>query len=449
MKLTSISLAASLAVSLAVAGGEITPVQETVPKAETKVDYGTVFGQSRTFYIDRTYKGSIENNRNSLATGGYVGYKTPDFDGLSATVALYGVYGFDIHDKDAKVAGSSSYDPSLYGDGFKNYLFLGEAYLSYSYENTTFKVGRQRLDTPLAGSDDARMLPNLFEAAVVTNSDIKDTTLIAAHITKESVGTFGNVYPTTSPSLLSLAIQSGYGYGYKLGTNGKFADMGEIALGAGNDTAGVTALAAIYKGIDGVTLQAWDYYAHDILNALYLQADIGWNCMMNDAVKLNASLQYIHQTDVGDALAGKVDSNYWGAKLGATYGNLSGYVAYSQTADSNGVENGGIITPWGGMPAFTQGMVTRHQFFSDTDSYKVAATYNFSDYNVKATAYFASFDVGQSATYAAGLDTKERGFDIIYQASKDLQYRLRGNFPNHFGPTYDWDEYRFIVNYNF
>ncbi|MBN2249521.1 MAG: OprD family outer membrane porin [Campylobacterales bacterium] len=449
MKLIKMSLAASLAVSLAAAGGEIALVQETASKAETEADYGTVFGQSRTFYIDRTYKGSIENNRNSLATGGYIGYTTPDFHGLSATAALYGVYGFDIHDEDAEVAGSSSYDPALYGDGFKNYLFLGEAYLNYTYENTTVKVGRQRLDTPLAGADDARMLPNLFEAAVVTNSDIKDTTLIAAHITKESVGTFGNVYPTTSPSLLSLAIQSGYGYGYKLGTNGEFAEMGEIALGAGNDTAGVTALAAIYKGIDGVTLQAWDYYAHDILNALYLQADIGWNCMMNDAVKMNASLQYVNQTDIGDALAGKVDSNYWGAQLGATYGNLSGYVAYSQTADSNGAENGGIITPWGGMPAFTQGMVTRHQFFSDTDSYKVAATYNFSDYNVKATAYFASFDVGQSATYAAGLDTKESGFDIIYQASKNLQYRFRGNFPDDFGPTYDWDEYRFIVNYNF
>ncbi|MBD3791898.1 MAG: outer membrane porin, OprD family [Campylobacterales bacterium] len=449
MKLIKISLAASFAVSLAAAGGEIAPVQETAPMAETEVDYGTVFGQSRTFYIDRTYKGSIENNRNSLATGGYIGYKSPYFYGLSATAALYGVYGFDIHDEDAEVAGSSSYDPALYGDRFKNYLFLGEAYLNYTYENTTLKVGRQKLDTPLAGADDARMLPNLFEAAVLTNSDLKDTTLIAAHITKESVGTFGNVYPTTSPSLLSLAIQSGYGYGYKLGTNGEFAEMGEIALGAGNDTAGVTALAAIYKGIDGVTLQAWDYYAHDILNALYLQADIGWNCMFNDAVKMNASLQYINESDVGDALAGKVDSNYWGVKLGATYGNLSGYVAYSQTADSNGAENGGIITPWGGMPAFTQGMVTRHQFFSDTDSYKVAATYNFSEYKVKATAYFASFDVGQSATYAAGLDTKESGFDIIYQATEALQYRFRGNFPDDFGPTYDWDEYRFIINYNF
>ncbi len=30
----------------------------------------TASGEFRTFYIDRTYTGGIENNRNSLATGG-------------------------------------------------------------------------------------------------------------------------------------------------------------------------------------------------------------------------------------------------------------------------------------------------------------------------------------------------------------------------------------------
>ena len=102
-------------------------------------------------------------------------------------------------------------------------------------------------------------------------------------------------------------------------------------------------------------LQAWDYYAHDILNAIYLQADYGWKCRLNEDVKMNASAQYINQSDVGDALAGNVDSNYWGVKLGASSGALSGYVAYSQTGDSDGATNGGIITPWGGMPALHKG----------------------------------------------------------------------------------------------
>jgi imipenem/basic amino acid-specific outer membrane pore len=431
-----------VASSVLFAGGDIAPVE---PAVETGTDYGTFSGQLRGFYIDRTYDGIVENNRNSLAVGGWVGYETPEVAGLSLVAKYYGVNGFKIHDEDADELGSSAYDPSLYGDDFENYGFLGELYLNGKWGNTALKVGRQKLNTPLAGADDARMLPNLFEAAVLTNSDIEDTTLVLAHVTKESVGTFGNVY---GPGALSL--QSGYGLGFKLGTSGEFAKMGEIALGEGTDTDGVTAVAAIYSAIEGVKLQAWNYYAHDILNALYVQADSAWNCNLNADLKMKGSLQWINQQDVGDALAGEVDSNYYGAKLGTSYGNLSGYVAYS-TTDSSTEGNHGVITPWGGMPAFTQGMVTRHMFFNDTDTLKVAATYNLKAYNLKATAYHTEFDVGEENSYKAGQawTAKESGFDLIYQASSDLQLRLRGNFPTDFAPGLDWSEYRFIVNYNF
>ena len=451
-----------IASTLLMAGGDIAPIEPVVAVQEAEVDYGEVFGQFRTFYVDRTYLGGIENNRNTLATGGYIGYKSPDFNGLTAVVAAYGVYGFDMHDEDIDGGGSASYDPSLTGRNGENYAFIGQAYLNYAFGNTNIKVGRQRLDTPLAGADDARMLPNLFEAAVLTNTDIEDTTLILAHITRETTGTFSNIYDDGHP----LGIVSGYGAGTTLAQSGDFVNMGTVALGyndfndnnsTDNKTDGVTAAAVIYKGIDGLTLQAWDYYAHDILNAVYLQADYSWKCLLNENVKMNASAQYIGQNDVGGSLAGKVDSDYWGVKLGASSGALSAYVAYSQTGDSDGTMNGGILTPWGGMPAFTQGMVTRHQFFADTDSWKIAATYNLNDIldaDVKASVYYTEFDVGEnSSDYARGLKSTEPGFDIQYQATKDLNLRFRGNFPNDFGykndVPFDWDEYRLIVNYNF
>ena len=401
---------------------------------------GKTTGQIRTFYIDRTYNGAIENNRNSLAIGGNLGFETAPINGISIGAKFYTTNGLDIH---SGTRSSANYDPSLYGDGFDSYSMVGEAYINYKQDNTNVRIGRQKLNTPLAGADDARMLPNLFEAVVLSNTAVQDTTLIAAHVTRESVGTFGNVYGTAG----QLALQSGYGLGYKEGTNGHFADMGVVALGANTDTLGVTTGAVIYKGIENVTLQAWDYYAHDILNAIYLQADYKLS-----AVKLSA--QYINESDVGDALAGSVDSNYWAVKAGTSFGGLSGYVAYSQTADSdNASMNGGILTPWGGMPAFTQGMVTRHMFFSDTNAWKAAATYKFADLGIKASAYYVEFDVGQSNTYKAGQawTATESGFDIQYDvaAVKGLNLRLRANFPRDFAPGLDWDEYRVIANYNF
>ncbi|CAA6824576.1 MAG: FIG01144323: hypothetical protein [uncultured Sulfurovum sp.] len=172
---------------------------------------------------------------------------------------------------------------------------------------------------------------------------------------------------------------------------------------------------------------------------------------------MKISAQAINQSDVGDKLLGDVDSQYYAAKLGASTGALSAYVAYSTTDSHTGTTanttNGGIIAPWAGMPAFTQGMVTRHMFLADTDTTKVAATYNFKNTgtDVKATAYHASFDVGALATVAANTKSTESGFDIQYNPAgvKNLNLRLRANYPRDFVAGLDWDEYRVIANYNF
>ena len=460
-KYLALSVVAS---TLLMAGGDIAPVEPIVAVETEEVDYGEVFGQFRTYYIDRTYSGTVNNNRNSLATGGYIGYKSPDFNGLTAAVAAYGVYGFNIHEVDSDSGDTASYDPALMGRDGDNYAFIGQAYINYKFDNTNIKVGRQRLDTPLAGADDARMLPNLFEAAVVSNTDIKDTTLILAHITRETTGTFSNIYDDG----YGLGFASGYGAGTTLAQSGDFVNVGTVALGyndfnndgsTDNKTDGVTAAAVTYKGFDGVTLQAWDYYAHDILNAVYLQADYGWKCLLNENVKMNAAAQYIGQNDVGGSLAGNVDSDYWGVKLGASLGALSAYAAYSQTDKSDITltsPTSGIITPWGGMPAFTQGMVTRHQFFSDTDSWKVAGTYKLNELlgaDVKASVYYTEFDIGATNSYDYGTawTASESGWDIQYNVAsvEGLNLRARANYPRDFKNGLDWDEYRLIVNYNF
>ncbi|MBN2783003.1 MAG: porin, partial [Campylobacterales bacterium] len=97
-----------------------------------------------------------------------------------------------------------------------------------------------------------------------------------------------------------------------------------------------------------------------------------------------------------------------------------------------------------------QGMVTRHMFIAGTDATKVAATYNFKDIGVNATVYYAQFDM--DANSALGdITTKESGFDVKYYPSavKNLELRLRGNFPTDFTNGRDWDEYRFIASYKF
>ena len=118
-----------VASTMVMAGGSIAPVEPVVeaPVVVEEESTGKVSGQLRAFYIDRTYSGSVENNRNSLAFGGWIGYETAVWNGLSAGVKFYAIEGANIHDSPRT---SANYDPSLYGDDFDNYGFIGEAYLN-------------------------------------------------------------------------------------------------------------------------------------------------------------------------------------------------------------------------------------------------------------------------------------------------------------------------------
>lgn len=410
---------------------------------------GKVSGQIRAFYINREMIYG-DYSRDGLALGGKLGYETGAWNGFSGGITFY-----TTNKLDGESRLSSRNDKTLFDSYDNGYSYLGQAYINYKNGNTNVKIGRQELNTPMAGSDDVRMLPNTFEAAVVTNTDIKETTLVAVHIQSISYGTFANAYGGGA-----LALASGYGDGYaSYGNsyeNGSYLSMSQAALGAASPERGVSAVAVIYKGIPGLSAQLWDYYAHDILNALYAQADYSWGCLVNPQVKMTGSVQYLQEDGVGDRLAAEVDSKYYGVQLAAKYANASLSVAYSSTGESDGKLNGQILTPWGGMSAFTQAMVTRHQFLADTDSYKLTVGYNLKDLagtDTTASVYYASYDIGSLNGYKPGTSwtAAESGFDIIsnLESIKGLQLRFRGNYQRDFAPSDNRDEYRLIANYNF
>jgi len=424
---------------------------------------GKASGQVRAFYINRATDttGVATVNRDGLALGGKVGYTTGSLYGISAGAVFYTSNKLD---GESKIA--SHNDLTLFkkdASGFtESPTYLGQAYLQGVYGKTTVKVGRQQLDTPLAGSDDARMLPNLFTAALVINTDLPNTTVIGGHVTEIAYGSFANGYAGGE-----LAAVSGYGVNLAAAgfaqsnyQTGKFQSMGKAALGSSAKSTGVSVLALINKSVPNLTVQLWDYYAHDILNAVYAQADYSWKCLLNPNVAMTGSVQYIKENDLYAGAVNLSSAPYYGVQLAAKAGNFNAAVAYSSTGTEKAASfKGDIITPWGGMPAFTQGMVTRHQFFNDTTAYKISAGYNLKEalgQDITASAYYASFDVGTANGYiTAKGTTTEPGFDIIYNnaGAKNLQLRLRGNFPNDFKrtatTTTSWSEYRLIANYNF
>ncbi len=418
---------------------------------------GKASGQIREFSISRSmdYSDSTKDDytRSANAIGGHLKFETANYKGLTLGTAFYTTNGFA---NDSDMTDYTKVDPTLLGKDNASYSMLGEAYVAYKYKKTAFKGGRQKLNTPMAGADDARMIPNLFEAYVLSNTDLADTTLLAAHVVGFAQGTFGRAY---NGGILSAT--AGYSAVDSRDQVGEFINMGKYAVGTSTD--GVSIVSATYTGVDGLKLQLWDYYAHDILNAIYAEATYK---MKMGSVTPFVAAQFIKENDVGDKLLkglggdGKIDSMYYGVKAGASVENFTAYVAYSSTTENSATDTSyanAIISPWGGMPAYTQGMVTRHVFLAGTKAAKIAASYNFKAMgpDLKTVLYYASYDMADNNGYTSD-DASEAGFDIIYNLAvvKNLQLRLRGNFADDFnvnagGDTVGWNEYRFIANYSF
>jgi len=115
-------------------------------------------------------------------------------------------------------------------------FWFDEAWIAGTVGKTTGKIGRMQLDTPLVFSEQWSIAYNTFEAAVVMNEDIPDTTLIGAYIgqTNGSGGT-----------------KSGYA-GVTNDFAGASANTNFASFGKGAYTAGVS-----NNSWSPLTVQAW------------------------------------------------------------------------------------------------------------------------------------------------------------------------------------------------
>lgn len=448
-KTIMMSIAAMAAVSSSYAAEDL----------ESFFSEGKASGQIRMFYVDRAYQGGKTTHRDSLALGGHLKYETAKYNGFDLGVSFYTTNQINIQQHTAD-------DPSLLGANFEDYSILGEAYIGYDFSElgsqSSLKLGHQRYDTPMMGSDDARMIPNTFNAYKYVNNDVENISFQVAHVDRVAYGTFGNIYNGATGD--ALAATSGYPM-QRLVAVGEYRNLGEATVG--KNTVGVTNAMVSFKSANfKATLS--DDYAWDLYNTLYADATVNWNCLFNDEVKPFFGLQGIKQNSVGDKLMnntavggdGKIDSLYWAAKFGAGYHGFNAYIAYSETTANDAGDEfyaNAIVSQFGGMPAFTQGMVTRHQFLAGTKASKVAASYSFKEQgvNLSTAAYYTEFDVDANSGYGGERTATEPGFDVQYypEAVKNLQLRFRGNFPRKFAGTSTtptgWDEYRLIANYNF
>lgn len=198
--------------------------------------------------------------------------------------------------------------------------WMGELWAAATLGHTTAKVGRMELDTPLAFSEKWSIVPNTFDAAVIINQDLPDTTLVAAWVGKgNGVNTVGG---------LGLAIDNS-------------TLIGDNVVGAGADfntflSDGAYAFALVNNSFKPLVFQAWYYDVQNIADAFWLQGDVAMQ-------GFTVGAQY-GSIDTKGAAAGFADSSAYAIKLGYAMDALKLSAAYSDADDDGVVKVANVAT---------------------------------------------------------------------------------------------------------
>lgn len=197
----------------------------------------------------------------------------------------------------------------------------------------------------------------------------------------------------------------------------EFHNIGVATLGKNaKDTAGISVFNVEYSGVKNLTLAAWDYYAHDIANNVYLQAD---KTLPLKGKKVTLSAQYLNQTDVGDKLAGELDYHLYGLKASVGNPTWSAYVAANQSSGSTY-----MLNAWGGDPGYTSSIFSRNQYRENVTAYKVGGQYKVTPKWILSAGYahYGQSDTLKTRTNpnsTAQTDATELDLTIAWKPSKN------------------------------
>jgi len=276
MKFTKLSLIAALAVTTAMAG-------DAKISGDVKVFYGTNDSGTNDFFEQG---GSIGDAALSLD------YTREVAEGVTLNAGLSGISTLGLENE--LVAGTWAGHGAT--DAVGDVVWLDTANIVLNMGKTTAVVGRQELDTPFFRSEKWNIVANTFDAAVLVNSSIPDTTLVGAWVGR------GNGANGTTVNLNNQNFGGGH-----VG----FTGFVKPAYAAG----------IINKSIPMTTVQVWGYEIPTVAQAYWTQADIA------ATKEISVGLQYAG-TDFTVGSASTKTSAY-ATQLAYNAGKLSTSIAYS------------------------------------------------------------------------------------------------------------------------
>jgi len=369
VKLTKMSLIAALLV-----GSSAFAIDNVKTSGDAKLFYSTNDG-SYTDKNKQTQDSSLFEKETSMAQAALALGLTADLDkNVKATVHMTALSTVGLEGQLVNSVWEGT-------NGTTDSYWFDQAFLSTNIAKTAVQIGRMKLDTPLVKSEEWSVATNTFDAAVVINKDLPDTTLVGAY-----VGASNGM--AEKPKTAKDA-------------DGKSKDINQGSVIADFNANGTSNFSQFYQGAFAaglvnnswkpLTVQAWYYNATHVATAYFVEADLKFNNVL-------AGAQYT-STDLEGQDEGKAGALMIGYEL-KDIATLK--VAYSKVGSANNA--GANLSGSGASSLYTASWWTSSWASTkDTESYSFSAEGNIASidlglYVVKASQ--GSNDAGEATVTA-------------------------------------------------
>ena len=339
-----------VASTMIMAGGDIAPVEPVVVAEEVSAwqfeGEMVAYTQTRDNF---TVTGNVPDTLLGSSSSLFGGNETSGLVGLSLGATnkdLFAGIGFGTLLTVTGTGDNNGYSNSNFGLQRGN--AINKLYLTYGIDaiNTSLKVGRQYLPkslSPFAFTEGWQAIKNSFDAALVVNSSLPDTTLVYAYVTQ------GN------------------------GSVGDISDFSKVGVFGDAVTAddNVHMVTAQNKSIENLTLTGSWYYAPNMTDIGILgggDVNILWGDIAYAGESFGAAVQGGQISPDGKILD---DTTAWGAKVTGNLGMFDLLAAYSSVNDGTvSIEN---MTTNVKTPLYTQMIANQNTIKLDSDTFRVGA----------------------------------------------------------------------------
>jgi len=399
------------------------------------------------------------------ALGGYIGYETSPLYNISLGTTIYTSNPIGSNPSNEKGLGGLY---EVNGEQ-ESYSVIGEAYIKLQNKKNLLKVGRQELaDYRFVSLSNVRMTPLIYKGAIYENSSIDGLKLNLAYLTSQKARNAIDF----KDMVRSAKVSTGCG---EINSFGQCLDSGKKALIRGNynpnnynnkgdyigEDKDMPLIGAIYNQ-DNFKIEAWDYYVNDFINTLYFYGDYKFDIINN--WKLLIAGQYAHQDNVGDSVAGSIDTSFYGLKLQANLDNkISIFTAYNKIEyNENSFDGGSIFIGWG-TPQLFNSFQVQDGNLAGTESIGTGVQFDLGSLNIINNTVirfrYAFYNMPDDLYMIdARQDRSESTFDLRYSFSKksgfgiftkldgvSIQFRMAYN---NFKTNYNFEEYKALHGYN-